>query len=63
MLEHIISASSKAGGVVLDSFMGTGNTGKAARKLGRDFIGIEKDAKYFAVAENRINEVQLELVK
>ena len=62
MLEHIINASSKAGGVVLDTFMGTGNTGKAAQALGRDFIGIEKDAKYFSIAEKRINEVQLEMV-
>jgi site-specific DNA-methyltransferase (adenine-specific) len=61
MLEHMIAASSRAGGVVLDSFMGTGNTGRAARKLGRDFIGIEKDEQYFALAEKRINEFQMEL--
>jgi site-specific DNA-methyltransferase (adenine-specific) len=62
MLEHIINASSKAGGVVLDSFMGTGNTGKAAKRLSRDFIGIENDPKYFEISQCRINEVQLELV-
>ena len=33
-----------------------GTTGKACKELGRDFIGIEKDEKYFEIAEKRIND-------
>jgi DNA modification methylase len=50
--------------VVLDCFMGTGATGKAAKKLHRQFIGIEKDASYFERArrglENAIAQLTLE---
>ena len=42
------------GGVVLDPFMGSGSTGKAAVREGFRFIGIEKDADYLAIAEARI---------
>lgn len=45
------------GDVVIDPFMGAGSTGVACKKLGRDFIGIEIDEKYFKIAEERINEV------
>jgi adenine-specific DNA-methyltransferase len=61
MLEHIIQASSREGATVLDCFMGTGNTGKAAHKLGRNFIGIDKDGKYFERAKTRIETRQMEL--
>lgn len=37
--------------------MGSGTTGVACKKLGRDFIGMEIDEKYFKIAEERINEV------
>ena len=43
------------GGVVLDPFMGSGTTGMACKKTGRDFIGIEKDPEYIKIAEARIN--------
>lgn len=46
LLEHIISASTRPGAVVLDCFAGSGSTGVACRSLGRSFIGIEKDAKW-----------------
>lgn len=52
--DHIISWSSE-GDTVLDPFMGSGTTGVAAKKLGRDFIGIEMDKAYFKIAEKRIN--------
>jgi adenine-specific DNA-methyltransferase len=58
MMKHIIAASSREGATVLDCFMGGGTTGKAAQHLGRNFIGIEKDAKYFAQARQRIESVQ-----
>ena len=40
--------------IVLDPFMGSGQTGVAANKLGLDFIGYEIDPKYFAIACNNL---------
>ncbi|HIH11284.1 TPA: site-specific DNA-methyltransferase [Candidatus Woesearchaeota archaeon] len=54
MLRRIILASSNKGDVVLDPFLGSGTTTFVAKKLGRHWIGIEKDKKYFKVAENRM---------
>jgi len=53
--DHIISWSAE-GDTVFDPFMGSGTTGKMAAQLGRNFIGIELDADYFAIAEKRIQE-------
>jgi len=52
--DHIISWSNE-GDTVLDPMMGSGTTGKMAKRLNRDFIGIEKDEKYFEIARNRID--------
>jgi site-specific DNA-methyltransferase (adenine-specific) len=52
--DHIISWS-KEGDTVLDPFMGSGTTGKMAKLLKRDFIGIELDPEYCKIAEARIN--------
>lgn len=41
---------------ILDPFMGSGTTGVAAVKLGRKFIGIEIDPKYYAIAKGRIQQ-------
>ena len=54
MMEHIIRASSRPGAIVLDPFMGSGVTGEAAVRLGREFIGMEAGAEYFAGACARI---------
>ena len=53
--DHIISWSNK-GDVILDPLMGSGTTGKMAKELGRNFIGIEIDREYFKIAQNRINQ-------
>ena len=53
--DHIISWSNK-GDTVFDPFMGSGTTGKIAKQLSRNFIGIELDPDYFAIAEKRIQE-------
>lgn len=45
------------GYTILDPFMGSGTTGEACRLLGRDFIGIELDEKYFKIAKNRIESM------
>jgi adenine-specific DNA-methyltransferase len=55
MLEHMILTSTRPDAVILDCFMGIGTTGQAARRLGRGFIGIERDARYFARAEARLS--------
>jgi hypothetical protein len=49
-------------GIVLDPFMGSGTTGLVAKKLGRDFIGIEISEKYCEMAEKRINSIQKPLL-
>ena len=51
--DHIISWSNE-GDTVLDPFMGSGTTGKMAKQLGRNFIGIELDETYFNIAKKRI---------
>lgn len=48
------------GGVVLDPFMGSGSTGKAAALEGFDFIGIEMDADYLEIARRRIEHAQMQ---
>jgi len=55
--DHILSWSS-AGDLVLDPFMGSGTTGKMARLLGRDFIGIEINQEYCEIAKKRIAGVE-----
>lgn len=54
LLEHVITASSRPGAVVLDAFMGTGSTGVAAVKLGRQFVGIEMAEHHHRDAATRI---------
>ena len=51
---RIIENFSLVGDVVIDPFMGTGTTGFVAKKLGRDFIGIEMDPDYFEHSRRRI---------
>jgi DNA modification methylase len=46
----------KTEGIVLDPFMGSGTTGVACAKQGREFIGIERDTKYFEIARKRISD-------
>jgi modification methylase len=58
LLYRIILASSNPGDLVLDPFFGTGTTGAVAKRLGRNWIGIERDKKYVRVAQERIEAVQ-----
>ena len=59
LLYRVLLASTRPGDVVLDPFFGTGTTGVVAKKLGRHFIGIERDAGYIAAAERRIEATEL----
>lgn len=56
IIKNLIINSSNEGDVILDPFMGSGTTGVACKKLGREFIGIEIDEKYYDLACKRINE-------
>lgn len=58
LLHRVILSSTKPGAVVLDPFFGTGTTGAVAKRLGRRFIGIERDTAYAAVARRRIADVR-----
>jgi modification methylase len=54
LLHRVILASTQPGDLVLDPFFGTGTTGVVAKRLGRNYIGIERDRGYIAVAEKRL---------
>jgi modification methylase len=54
LLYRVLLACTNPGDVVLDPFFGTGTTGAVARRLGRQWIGIEREKKYVKVARERI---------
>lgn len=54
LMRILVENSTDKGDVVLDPFMGSGSTGVACKELGREFIGIEIDPKYYDIAEKRI---------
>ena len=58
LLSRVIMAASAPGDVVLDPFFGTGTTGAAAKRLGRSYIGLERDPGYAAIAKARIAAVE-----
>src|SRR5271169_1475623 len=58
LLHRVIVGSSKRGDTILDPFFGTGTTGAVARRLGRRFIGLERDPGYAAIARKRIAEIE-----
>jgi modification methylase len=58
LLYRILSATTKPGDVVLDPFFGTGTTGAVAKRLGRHFIGIEREDTYVAAALKRIAAIK-----
>ncbi|MEQ8697490.1 MAG: site-specific DNA-methyltransferase, partial [Bauldia litoralis] len=57
LLHRIILATSRPGDTILDPFFGTGTTGAVAKRLGRHWIGIERDEGYAEAARARIAEV------
>jgi site-specific DNA-methyltransferase (adenine-specific) len=58
LYSYLVLTYTNPGDVVLDLAMGSGTTGVACVKLGRHFIGIEKDPAYFVIAQRRIAEAQ-----
>ena len=57
LLSRVLLSSTKVGDVVLDPFFGTGTTGAVAKRLGRRFIGIERDPAYVEAAEARLAKI------
>jgi len=58
LLYRVLLSSTNLGDVVIDPFFGTGTTGAVAKKLGRHFIGIERDKFYINIAQKRISSVK-----
>ncbi len=58
LLYRVILASSDPGDVVLDPFFGSGTTGAVAKRLHRNWIGIENEKKYIDIAKQRIEKIQ-----
>jgi len=58
LLARVLTATTNPGDVVLDPFFGTGTTGAVAKRLGRRWIGIERDADYAKAAQERIAAVK-----
>ena len=58
LMEYLVKTYTNNGDTVLDFTMGSGTTGVACQNLNRNFIGIELDEKYFAIAQNRLLNTQ-----
>ena len=53
-MDYILNTWSNVGDLVLDNVMGSCSTGVSSKKLGRRFIGIEKEKKYYDIAVERL---------
>ncbi len=58
LLHRVLVGTTNPGDLVLDPFFGTGTTGAVAKRLGRDFIGIERDPGHAALASARLDKVR-----
>lgn len=58
LITELLLNSTNANDTVIDIFMGSGSTGVACKNTNRNFIGIEKDEKYFNIAKERIENGQ-----
>jgi modification methylase len=58
LLHRVILAATRPGAVVLDPFFGTGTTGVVAKRLGRHYIGVEREHAYVEVARKRLSKVR-----
>ena len=61
IMKRLCEMTTLEGDTILDPFMGSGTTGVACVQTGRNFIGIEIDPKYFAIAEKRIKDAQQQM--
>jgi site-specific DNA-methyltransferase (adenine-specific) len=58
LYQYLVLTYTNPGDTVLDLAMGSGTTGEACVRLGRNFVGIERDLTYFEIAEKRIREAE-----
>ena len=58
LLHRVLLASSNKGDMILDPFLGSGTTATVAKKLGRNYYGIEKEKNYFKAAEERLKSTK-----
>ena len=63
LLYNVILSTTKVDDLVLDPFFGTGTTGAIAKRLGRHYVGIEREESYIKAATKRIQNTQLELTE
>jgi len=61
LVERFVKNCTNKDGTILDPFMGSGTTGVACMNLGRKFIGIEIEKKYFDIACERIDQAQRQM--
>lgn len=61
LLKYLIKTYTNEGMTVLDNCMGSGSTGVAAKKLNRNFIGMELDKEYFEIAKERIEQAKKQI--
>ena len=61
LMVKIIEDFTHKGDTILDPFMGSGTTGVACVQTGRNFVGIEIDPTYYAIAEKRIKDAQMQM--
>lgn len=61
LIKYMVKTYTNEGDLVLDNVMGSGQTGVACQELRRNFIGMEKEHKYFEIAKNRIESVGKEV--
>ena len=61
LIEPCVLAGSRVGGIVLDPFFGSGTTGAVAKRLGRNYIGIDINPRFCELAKGRIDRVKVEL--
>jgi DNA modification methylase len=57
LMDEIVSIHTNTGELILDPFMGSGTTGEAALRLGRNFMGIEKETDFFNMSKNRLESI------
>jgi site-specific DNA-methyltransferase (adenine-specific)/modification methylase len=58
LLHRVLLASSNKGDLILDPFLGSGTTATVAKKLGRNYYGIEKEKSYFKAAQHRLKNTK-----